>query len=667
MSEFKWLSGAYEDGWLSIRARASVKGIEKLSLELYLPPMENWNQKQVSFKFDGTETQQALLTRGKSTVVVIEPPEKMNEMTLEIVSDHREESAIDVRMLGAMCVSVGINDNDRVPQSDVLEHVGIHGVLPGMDGSDVGSDSFLDDIPAHVADPGARARPSDTGADNSLIKPVLQSFTAPSTRLAQSPGKQSRVPPSKFTQPVVIDQRTRAKVCGWVERIDGQDAPSCELLADGIVVDICQASAPNQGHVPEGETSALSFELRIPLALRNKPAVKLEVRRSGVDKSFRPSAATYKRQMRVLYLANANSKVDGSRVYRSELPAQALRSVGWDASVMSELHAREQRIDIKQNTDPLDVLVFQRVPYNNFTINLCENARAAGALVLFDTDDLNFKPWRRGEMGVIRSGAVSLNDESHAESLERRMKMMLRCDGAIVSTPYLQRELLSLGVNSILSRNALEDDMFVFGGRRLTDTRRDKSKLKLLFMSGSPTHDRDLATIESTLHAFLLSAPNVSLTLLGRVGDTHLQSLPNVHMHERVDRKEMVRIVSQHDVALVPLERTGFNTGKSSLKFIECSAAGVPVIASGLYEFKRDIAASGGGFICEDGREWLEALKRFSDDPELSYKLGEKCYRYAGANYTLSARGTHLRDEFLRFDTSRSQDLTTRHRKLVLC
>lgn len=483
MAEFKWVSGAYDDGWLSIRARATLKGIKTLRLELYLPPLENWNHKHVSFKFDGVETQQVLLARGKSTVVLVEPPDSSAELTFEIVSDHREEATIDVRMLGVMCVSVGIDDFDQVPQMDILEHVGVRGVLPTSEPQNPHGRAFMS-ASGHRADTeGAKALRQNLDNEDAAqktsgdLKPgllpsiatqVLPRSDNPNARPSSARAVPTRVPPSTFRRPVVIDQRTRAMIRGWVEHTTPSGPPAVELLANGHVVDMCRASAPAPGLGSSAQARALSFDLRIPLELRNTPNVKFEVQRSDASGAVRADRAAQRRQMRVLFLANANSKTDGSRIYRSELPVQALRKIGWHASVMSEEHAREQRIDIKQATDPLDVLVFQRVPFNNFTINLCENAKASGALVLFDTDDLNFKPWRRGEMGVIRSGAIDLNDESHAESLERRMKMMLRCDGAIVSTPYLQRELLTLGVDSILSRNALEDELFAFGGRRLS-------------------------------------------------------------------------------------------------------------------------------------------------------------------------------------------------------
>lgn len=86
----------------------------------------------------------------------------------------------------------------------------------------------------------------------------------------------------------------------------------------------------------------------------------------------------------------------------------------------------------------------------------------------------------------------------------------------------------------------------------------------------------------------------------------------------------MLTIISQHDIALAPLENTIFNNAKSNIKFIECGSQGVPVIASPRDEFKAAITHGVNGWLCESQNEWFTQLEKLIKDPKVLHRVSLK-------------------------------------------
>jgi|GEM_PF-2134757 len=363
---------------------------------------------------------------------------------------------------------------------------------------------------------------------------------------------------------------------------------------------------------------------------------------------------------RALFIANASDRTDGSRIYRADLAARQLRDSGVEARVIGQEDAFEQVADGKLCPDEFDVVIFQRVPVISSSMNIFDRMKRKNRRVLYDVDDLMFKPWRRAEMGVIRSGQVKFDDASYAGGLRKRLQMLSLCDGVICSTPFLQRELNSLGMPVILSRNAVDDANFTHGARRLANAANEG--FKLMFMSGTPTHDADFAHIQDAVRDVLIANPKVTLTILGELRNRSLDGLPNVIRSPAVSRNRMFEMVAEQDLVLVPLERTAFNTAKSSLKFMECGAAGVPIIASNLFEFERDIRRSGAGMLANTPEQWRMAIQRFIDNPGLSREHGLRAFRYCLDHYSIGSRKDYLWNEICRFDDYLSQQVAVTDR-----
>ncbi|MFT4089791.1 MAG: glycosyltransferase [Asticcacaulis sp.] len=429
-------------------------------------------------------------------------------------------------------------------------------------------------------------------------------------------------------------------------RSEDEKATSIEVLVGDKV--IASVVCPEVKKTSKGVVPLREFRIRLPLRHRYDSPNDLNIRTHGQSGPAHRLAWRGHAHPRILIVANASNVNDGSRIYRAELPAVQLRASGVEVTVLGQEDAFEKLRHNQLAPGDFDVVIFQRVPITSSSYSLLHKAKEQGTRVLYDVDDLMFKPWRRAEMGVVRSGTVKMDDKSYEQSLAKRLQLLMHCDGAICSTSFLQRELNSLGIPVILSRNAVDDSHFHQGALRLSAPA--QTNLRILFMSGTPTHDADFERIRNVVEKALQTSRTTQLTILGELKDVSLKRLANVKRIPVVSRTEMFRIIAQHDLVLVPLERTSFNMAKSSLKFMECGAAGVPVIASSLYEFSRDIQKSGGGMIVKNEDDWYSAINLFINNPALSHKYGLKAYEYCRQNYSISSRKDYLWNEICRFD-----------------
>ncbi len=91
-----------------------------------------------------------------------------------------------------------------------------------------------------------------------------------------------------------------------------------------------------------------------------------------------------------------------------------------------------------------------------------------------------------------------------------------------------------------------------------------------------------------------------------------------------VSMYQMPTELAKCDIGLTPLQDIQFNRSRSSIKFCECGAVGVPVVASPLPCYTDVIKHGENGFIAEGNATaaWYEALTALVQDAELRKKIG---------------------------------------------
>ena len=91
------------------------------------------------------------------------------------------------------------------------------------------------------------------------------------------------------------------------------------------------------------------------------------------------------------------------------------------------------------------------------------------------------------------------------------------------------------------------------------------------------------------------------------------------------------------DIGVYPLPVDEWVTGKSGLKAIQYMAMGLPCVATNVGTTPLIIRDGENGMLVRTEGEWLEALTKLIDDPELRRRLGEEARRDAVAKYSTTA------------------------------
>jgi hypothetical protein len=349
--------------------------------------------------------------------------------------------------------------------------------------------------------------------------------------------------------------------------------------------------------------------------------------------------------LNVLFVSGAERASDGSRVVRCDYGARQIVLSGGVANVAYVG-------DVAAIPAGVNVVVLARCGFTHDAVRVVRAARARRALVCADHDDRIFTPWDVAGMGGLRTRALRDRDLAVETRASLRQHEVLRLlpamDATIVSTPGLADELTGLGLRTAVMRNTLDT------ARHAPIARPRHSLRRLLFMTGTQTHDADLRVMEPDVSAFLRRHSDVSLTLLGPVAPPpQLAALPNVQLQKKLPLDQLYAFVSSFDACLVPLENTVFNDCKSAIKFLECGLVSVPVIASPRREFRELIEHDENGILVTEQQGFGVALARLHQSPELLSRIALGAYETVLREHTVESRGDALANLLLRLSSER--------------
>jgi glycosyltransferase involved in cell wall biosynthesis len=97
------------------------------------------------------------------------------------------------------------------------------------------------------------------------------------------------------------------------------------------------------------------------------------------------------------------------------------------------------------------------------------------------------------------------------------------------------------------------------------------------------------------------------------------------------------------DIGLYPLPFDDWVSGKSGLKAIQYMMMGLPCVATDVGTTPLIIRDGENGLLVRSESEWLEALRRLIDDPDLRRRLGQRARRDAVTRYSIQAVSGHYR------------------------
>jgi glycosyltransferase involved in cell wall biosynthesis len=332
-------------------------------------------------------------------------------------------------------------------------------------------------------------------------------------------------------------------------------------------------------------------------------------------------------------------------VYRVERYAATARALGYEARAMPAAPVGPQ--DLKGAS----LVVLWRVPFSAHIQGIITVAHEEGATVVFDVDDLMFRP-ELARVEIIDGIRSQRFSEVETQAFFKLIAKTLRaCDMVTCPTLELAHQVHKMGRAAAVLPNGFDQDSHDVARRARAEWLSYADELvRIGYASGSRTHQRDFAVAVPALLRVLRENPQVRLTLFrdGSSGEglVLIDEFPELGAFaERIEWRDLVKLadlpkeMARFEISIAPLEADNpFCEAKSELKFFEAALAGVPTVASPSGPFARAIRDGVSGFLAGDDEGWYAALTRLVRDQDLRRRMAQAAYHVSLACFGPEAR-----------------------------
>ncbi|MEC4985055.1 MAG: hypothetical protein SAJ37_02410 [Oscillatoria sp. PMC 1068.18] len=277
-------------------------------------------------------------------------------------------------------------------------------------------------------------------------------------------------------------------------------------------------------------------------------------------------------------------------------------------------------------TEQPDAVIFNRygLAYGSFLLAECKEKQIP-TIYFIDDDLLNITPVL-GEEIQKRLG--------NPEVVTERKYLLENVDLIYSSTEYLAEKLAQVFPQQQIFHGVYPPYLGHLVNKKVETEKKADSEFKFGYM-GSKGHNQDLRAIAAAIAQVLTDYPQTKFEIFGTV------SLPE-ELTCFGDRVKSHKVIKQFDkflqqlyqlnwdVGLAPIEDTEFNRCKSLSKYLEYTAAEIPIIARNLNVYNQTINSKNGLIANQD--QWYEKITLLLHKPELRNEL------IAGAKQTCSTK-----------------------------
>jgi glycosyltransferase involved in cell wall biosynthesis/2-polyprenyl-3-methyl-5-hydroxy-6-metoxy-1,4-benzoquinol methylase len=325
--------------------------------------------------------------------------------------------------------------------------------------------------------------------------------------------------------------------------------------------------------------------------------------------------------------------------YRCEHQAEQLRLFGFSVDV-----GYFEQLDYDAVLKRYRCFWFHRVPHTKWVEKFIQDAKQAGRLVIFDTDDLVFD---EENISYIRALQWMPADEIglYYDGVRRYHRTLSLFDYATVTTEPLRRSVLKVfpDIRCFVNPNVLNDAQLAQAEEAFKIERTpEEGIVRIAYFSGTRTHNVDFKECSKTLERILDSYSNVHLMTVGHLdmGDEFNRFGARVKRYPLVRWEGLPKLFRKVDINLAPLELNNpFTEAKSALKYFEAAALGVPTVASDIAPYQKSIRHGENGYLCQTSEDWHRCLTHLIEEPGLRREMGsrarkdvlEKCTTRIGA------------------------------------
>ncbi len=286
------------------------------------------------------------------------------------------------------------------------------------------------------------------------------------------------------------------------------------------------------------------------------------------------------------------------------------------------------------------VLVIWRASWSDTVARVIDTARGNGAKVIFDVDDLLFRPELATAAVIDGIRSQSIDPDEAREHFAKSLEVLNHADAGSCTTIELARHIRSYAKTAFVLPNGF--DAATLAASRLATRRRRSEQgdgiLRIGYAAGTRTHQRDFAQAAEAIARVLHENPECRLVLFEKA-DARLAPI-DIHefaaigaRSEQIEWRTMVTLdklpeeMARFDINIAPLQfGNPFCEAKSELKYFEAALVEVPTIASPTGPMCRAIKHGVTGMIAATSDEWYEALTALIGDAALRRRLAHAAY-----------------------------------------
>ena len=281
-----------------------------------------------------------------------------------------------------------------------------------------------------------------------------------------------------------------------------------------------------------------------------------------------------------------------------------------------------------------DAVVIQR----DFSANLemyeqiLSRAHAEQKPVIYEIDDQLFE---------LPEDHIDYPTHYYSPALFAMLRTVIEADLVTTSTDSLKEYLLPFNPHIEVIPNYLDDRLWALRSPgQLSPASGDSQNPVVIGYMGTNTHQPDLVSIAPVLGRLLDHyGDRLRMRFWGTEPPEPLRSRPQVEWHaiQMHSYAEFAAYFSQQscDIFVAPLIDSPFNHCKSSIKFLEYSALGIPGVYSHTvpYQVVRD---GENGYLAGTEQEWEHHLVELIESPELRSRMGLVALKTVQSQWLLS-------------------------------
>lgn len=229
--------------------------------------------------------------------------------------------------------------------------------------------------------------------------------------------------------------------------------------------------------------------------------------------------------------------------------------------------------------------------------------------MIYDTDDL-------------------IVDKGHTRATRNILKIMEFADEITVSTAFLAKRIAEITGKPIhIIKNTINSHQ-IYLTRRLAVNENVDKRIKIVYQSGSATHNDDFKIIEKPLLSILKKNHNVELNIFGPLilSDKFKPYSAQIVRHPYTHYLVLQIYISEMQINIAPLEMNDFNQAKSELKIFEAALLRIPTVCSPIASYTSIVQNGVNGYIANTAEEWEKELQELIDCEDVRKRIGNKAY-----------------------------------------